>query len=693
MNAGLGGRLPEPPTSFVGREAELDALSAALADCRLLTIAGGAGLGKTRLAVALGTRQAAVPVRFVGLAELDDGTLVPEAVAAGLDVPDEPGTPAATAVVEHIGTRSLLLVLDNCEHLVEASAGLVESMLYACPELRVLVTSRQPLRVPGEVVWRISPLGLPDARGGDDLAAVAASESVRLLTARAQAALPGFRVTADNASTVAALCRRLEGIPLAIELAAVRLSELSIEEVLARLEDRFRVLGAAADPVDPRHRTLEAALDWSHQLLGEPERRIFRRVSVFSGGFDLEAAEAVCAGDGIEPVDVPRLVVGLVAKSLVAPEIGGPGPTRYRLLETVRQYGAHRLRESVERVVLRERHAGHFLALAARAAGEERGPEQPRWLQRLESDLDNFRTALAWLQVRDAGAWLRLATALAWFWTTRGLFSEGREWLAGALAAAGEDEPARAEGLLALARVCFWQGDYAAARSSCVECLDLSSGPGDAVRAGWALALLGSIHAYAGEFAASRAAFERALSGAGDVLVRMEALVGRGEMLLLAGDPAAAQVPLQEIAQLERGPEAPRGRAALFAGLAALFAGDVDAARARLDRAVQIFHRLGNRYGAAAALDALASVAVHDSDPLRALRLSGAASALRESTRSQLAPRWREVVRTLVVEPALAATGGRGEAAWADGRAMTFDEALTFARPAAAGRVGGRTRR
>ena len=681
MNANSYVRLPRPTTSFVGREAELAALAGTLDQCRLLTIGGGAGLGKTRLAIELAGRRADIAVRFAGLSELHDGALVAAEVAARLGVPDRAGVPVERELADHIGEGQLLLLLDNCEHLVEASARLVEALLSDCPNLRVLTTSREPLRVAGEVVWRIPPLRLPEPQHGDGvLPAVAASEAVRLFEARARAVLPGFDLTPANASTVAALCRRLEGIPLAIELAAVRLDEMPIEELLARLEDRFPLLGGGDECLEPRHRTLEAAIDWSHQLLDDDERQVFRQLSVFSGGFDLEAAEAVCVGRGIEPADVARLVVRLATKSLLTPEVEGPRPARYRLLEMVRAYGGQRLLESAERAAAMERHAGHFLVLAELGAGEERGLAQPQWLERLALDFDNFRSALAWLRARDASAFLRLATALAWFWVTRSDYSEGRRWLEAALTATGQGEPARADGLLGLARLCFWQGDYAAARESCERCVELRRKQGDPVGAGWALTLLGSVHAYAGEYESAGACFELVLDGPDDGLLRLEALVGLGEMLILSGDPAAALATLQEVVGLERGPEAPRGRAALFSGLALLFGGDASGARMQLDRSVEVFIRLRNRYGAGAALDALAYLAVVDCDPVRALRLAGAASAIRESTRSQLAPRWRELLQTVVLDPARAAAGDAADAAWAEGRAMTFDHALRYAR-------------
>jgi predicted ATPase/DNA-binding CsgD family transcriptional regulator len=659
-------RLSGQTSSFVGRSSELNALTVLVHSSRLVTITGPAGMGKTRLATVVAERVNSGETRFVGLASLTDGELLPNELAARLGTPERAGEPVTQTLAEHIGGRAVLILLDNCEHLVDDCATLVESLLRRCPELRVLATSLQPLRVPGEVLWRIAPL--------DDDA------SVRLFEARARLVQPAFTVEPDNVEVVATLCRRLEGLPLAIELAAARIATMSPGEIVDRLDDRLRLL-AAGDRVDvDRHRTLHAALDWGYQLLDDRQRQLFRHVSVFAGGFDLAAAEAVCPGDALQQGEVSELVFHLVERSLLQPETGRPGPDRYSLLEAVRQYAAERLRESGEPAAVAERHAACYLALARRAEREERGQDQRGWLERLEADLDNLRAALDWYRRHDVAAWLAMATTLSWLWVTHGRFAEGRASLEGALAAAGPDDPRRAHGLLAAARVAFWQGDYAAARQHCESSLNLLGGPDDEVDRAWVLTLLGSIYAYQSEYDAAWRRFEEALAASEDDLVRMEALVGLGEMLLQAGDVAGASERLHEVMRLTRGPEAPRGRAALFLGLAALFGDDRELARTQLSRSLDVFHRLGNRYGAAASLDALAGLAAANADPLRALRLSGAAAGLRESTRSQLAPRWRDIVRTVVVQPARQAAGDRADAAWEAGRAMTFEEAVRYAR-------------
>ncbi|HEY7198879.1 MAG TPA: LuxR C-terminal-related transcriptional regulator [Candidatus Dormibacteraeota bacterium] len=668
-------RLPARSTSFVGRTAELDAICGLLGSSRLVTIAGTAGMGKTRLAIEVASRLGG-DVRFVGLAALDDGGLVPNEVAARLGVAERVGVPVLDVLADHVGTRPLLLLLDNCEHLVDDCALLVEALLRGCDDLRVLATSLQPLRVPGEVVWRLAPL---------------TGEAVGLFEARARRVRPDFAVAPDNAEAVAAVCRLLDGIPLAIELAAARMGRMSVADILERLDDRFHVL--ADDGADePRHRTLRAALDWGHQLLDEQERGLLRRLSVFAGTFDLETAEGVCAGAGLAPGDVSELVFHLVERSLVQAETGRRGPDRYRLLEPVRRYAAERLAQSGEQPVVAERHAACCLALARRAEREERGQDQTGWLRRLEMELDNLRAALAWYRGHDVDAWLALASALSWFWVTHGHYAEGRAWLEGALAAASPDAPGRGRALLAAARVAFYQGDYPAARRLCEAALDRFRLPADAGDRGWTLGLLGSVHAYQAEYAEGAARFQEAIAASDDDLVQMEALVGLGEMWLQAGDVERARVSLDEVSRRTRGPDAPRGRAALFLGLAALFAGNRAAAADELAWSLEIFHRLGNRYGAAGSLDALAGLAVANDDPVRALRLSGAAAAMRDSIRSQLAPRWREIVREAVLDPARAAAGDQADVAWAAGLEMTFDGAARYAMSGLLGMASPRRR-
>ncbi|HKF78315.1 MAG TPA: LuxR C-terminal-related transcriptional regulator [Candidatus Dormibacteraeota bacterium] len=681
-SSSAGPSLSASLTSFVGRETELAEIAELARGSRMLTITGAAGIGKTRLAIEVAGRlpSAAVgPVHFVGLGGLTDGALVPHAVAGRLGVGERAGERLARTVARAIGARRLLLLLDSCEHVVDAVANLVEAALGECPHLRVVATSRQRLRVPGEVVWRLGPLGLPAAGPGLELRAVLESESVRLFAARARLLAPDFMVDGTSAAAVARICRQLDGIPLAIELAAARVEVMSVQDILDNLEDRFRLLTGGHPRSAPRHRTLHAALDWGHELLDPGERVLFRRISVFSGGLDVAAAEAVCSGPGLARDEAPSLVFALVEKSLLTVVAGSAGPTRYHMLDTIRQFAAARLAESGEEEAVAEAHARYYLALAERAEAQQRSPDQYEWLERLNVEHDNLRTAFDWWSRHDAAARLRLASSLTWFWITRGHVSEGREWLEAALAAPTPDAGARARGLLGLSGLDFWRGDYDAARSLCDECLALFQRQGDTLGCAWAQVLLGSIHMARGEYPESRSQLEEALANSPDPIVRMEALVVLGEMLLLAGEVAEARSHLEQVATVARGPEAPRGRARLFLGVVAFFSDDRAAADRYLAGALEIFRRLGNRYAAAAALDACAGLAVADSAPLRALRLAGAANAIRRSTGAELAPRWQRLVEAVVTGPAFAAAGGDGAAAWAEGELLTLDDAILLA--------------
>lgn len=677
--------LPVRLTSFVGRDAELAQLDSIVRGSRLVTVAGTAGLGKTRLAIEVASRplgDPGPPVSFTSLAELTDGGLVPQEIATRLGVREKSGETLIQTLAAHIGDQPMLLLIDNCEHLLDASSQLVEALLLSCVNLRVLATSRRPLRVPGEVVWRITPLSLPDPARGRDLQMIVDSEAVRLFEARASLVRSGFKVGPDNADTVALICRRLDGIPLAIELAAARTEMMSVEDILTRLDDRFGLLEDSSPVAVPRHRTLDAALDWDHQLLDDKEQRLFRRISVFRGGFEPDAAEAICTGEGLEVEEVVQLVFRLVEKSLLMPALNHPGPTRYQLLDTVRTYGAARLAESGELARLAQRHALHYLALAVRAESFERSPDLTQWLERLEVEHDNLRAALAWCRANDRHSCLQLAASLTWFWVTHGYFTEGRESLERALETSAGDASGQARGLLSIARLCFWQGDYVTAREHCSRALTLYREQADGVGCGWALTLLGSIYAYEGDYDLGRRQLEEVLASVVDDNLKMEALVALGEMLLQSGDVTQARARLEEVRSLTRGPASPRGRSALFLGLVDFFNADYRSARLHIAEGLDIFCRLGNRYAIAAALDVCAGLAMVDSDALRALRLSGAAARLRESIRAQLAPRWHEVLSAVVIEPASLAAGDLAVDAWSEGTLMTFDEAVRYARAA-----------
>ena len=367
----------------MGRGRELSEVGRLLGEARLLTLTGAGGSGKTRLAL----RAASAAVGFedgvfwVELASLSDETLVPRKVARTLGVREAPGRSPVETLAEHVGDGKVLLVLDNCEHLLDVCARLADALLRSCPWLKILATSREPLGVRGEVLWQVPPLSLPDESARPSREDLLRHDSVRLFVERAGLVAPGFALSDRDAGEVSKLCQRLDGMPLALELAAARVKVLSVRQILERLDDRFGLLTSSGRMVEPRQRTLRATIDWSHDLLSRGEKVLFRRLSVFSGGFTLEATERICAGEGIEPEAVLDLLSRLVDKSLVVSEAVGTAHNatslRYRLLETVRRYGWEMLEEAGEEAVVRERHAGFFLVLAETAEPELRGEEQP----------------------------------------------------------------------------------------------------------------------------------------------------------------------------------------------------------------------------------------------------------------------------------------------------------------------------
>src|SRR5215208_8121308 len=385
---------------------------------------------------------------MVELAPLSEPGLLAQEMAGALGVTELSGEPLADTLADFLGGKEILLVLDNCEHLIEAAARLAEYLLHWCPRLRVLATSREPLGIAGEVVWQVVPLSLPDRDEPASVVGLMRYEALRLFVDRARLRLPDFELTEKNAGAVARVCRKLGGIPLAIELATARMGALAVEQVAQRLETSLDVLKGASRTALPRQQTLRATLDWSYELLSQPERKLYGRLSVFTGGFSLEAAEAVGATDDIEQHEVLESLLSLVDKSLVVAEAANEGRMRYRMLEPVRQYGLERLEMSGEVQEVRRRHAGYFLALAEEAEPRLRGPEQAAWFERLDAENDNLRGALSWLLEQGEGVLaLRLSGALGEFWHVRGHLEEGRRWLEATLAR-GDDAPARIKALL-----------------------------------------------------------------------------------------------------------------------------------------------------------------------------------------------------------------------------------------------------
>jgi non-specific serine/threonine protein kinase len=468
--------LPVALTSFIGRDPEIAEIKRLLSSARLLTLTGVGGIGKTRLALRIAAD--AIPLyrdglRLVELEALADPRLVPLAIAQVLGVREQSGSPLLETLINTCKAHDQLLVLDNCEHLVSACAEIAHSLLSFCPQMRILATSREPLRIDGETVWGVSPLSVPDLATLAKPSQAVESEAVRLFIERAKAISHGFGLTEANSETISRICRKLDGVPLAIELAAARVNVLAVEQIAAKLDNQLRLLTLGRRDAPARHHTLRAAVDWSYELLSEPERRVFERLAVFSGGCSLEAAEAVCGDERIGREQVLDLLAQIVNKSLLIVQPGADGEQRYRLLETLRQYGIGRLAALQQLEGVRTRHAVYYVHLAEQAAARLRnlradrtGRDQRWWLDLLEREHDNLRGALNWALESDGiELGLRLGGALWRFWINRGHLTEAGHQLARLLPHADNNS---AESLLVTfgaGIVAAHQGRYAEARS------------------------------------------------------------------------------------------------------------------------------------------------------------------------------------------------------------------------------------
>jgi non-specific serine/threonine protein kinase len=493
--------VPWPVSSLLGREHDLSAICDLIAvdRRRLVTLTGVGGSGKTRLAVQVAADLLdtfADGVWFVELAPMSSPSLVPQVLAGVLGVREGPDVPIVDTLVDFLRRKRLLLVLDNCEHLIDACATLAERLLTACPGLSILATSREPLRIAGERRWQVHPLAVPNHHAGAAFTTLADSPSVRLFVERAQAIQATFRLTPENVTSVAEVCARLEGIPLAIELAASRVAMLAVEQLVERLATGFRVLASRSRDGPTRQQTMEAALAWSYDLLAPGEQRTFRALSTFAGGFDLDAAQAIRGTDDDDEAAIFDGLSQLVDKSLVVTEQATHG-RRYRLLEPVRHYAQQSLLKHGEATELRTRHAAHYAALAERVSPLLRGPEQIHWLDRLEDERDNLRTALGWLTEHgDVDDGLRLAVAMAPFWDARGYLGEGRRWLALALTMSRAGVASRAiqvRALLAAGGMATWQRDLEGAEALLNEALEAARSLADRSGEAEALARLATV--------------------------------------------------------------------------------------------------------------------------------------------------------------------------------------------------------
>ena len=518
---GTPNNLPVQATSFVGREHELGEAREALERSRLLTLFGTGGIGKTRLSLQLA---ADVLDRFpdgawlVELAPIADPRLVPQAIASTLGVREESGLSIVDALVAHLRDRTVLLVLDNCEHLLDACARIAERLLRDAPRVTLLASSREPMRIPGETVYPVPAMAVPDpgTPGGREKAI--AFPAVRLFIERAAAVLPSFRASDANASTVAEICRHLDGIPLAIELAAARVRSMPLDAIAARLGDRFRLLTGGSRTALPRQRALRALIDWSHDLLTPEERVLFRRLSVFAGGWTLEAAEVVCAGGEVNVAQVLDLLTSLVDKSLANAYLDDG---RYGMLETIREYASERLQASGEAEAVRDRHLDHFLALAEATAPHLYGPDQGTWYDRLDADLGNLRIAHRWCDETPEGGrkGLRLVNAIRPYWFGRGLLKLGKRATIEALARPGAQarDIQRCYALFAAGQLGSFGGEYAEAIGHLEESLAIARELGDRFRVAATLQPLGLAAVGQGDFAAGRRHLDEALALAKEI--------------------------------------------------------------------------------------------------------------------------------------------------------------------------------
>jgi predicted ATPase/class 3 adenylate cyclase len=602
--------LPQQTSSFVGRANEIAEIAGLLDRWRLVTLTGAGGAGKSRLAVEAAWTEVERfddGVWLVELAPLDDSLLVAQLVAAVMSILEQPGRPILKTLTGALRGRRVLIVLDNCEHLIDGVAKVTAALLRDCSEVKVLATSREPLRIEGELAYRVPSLSLPanDASTG----AVAASEAVRLFLERCGASRPSLRVDDPTIAAVGSICRHLDGMPLAIELAAARVNVMPIADIEARLDHRFGLLTTGARSALPRHQTLQALIDWSYDLLSEAEQAVLRRLSAFAGGFTLEAAEAVCGSDDVESSEVFGLVASLVNKSLVQFEEGEEG-IRYRLLETIRAYGATKLARSAESKDVVDRHLKWFIDLAERAEGQLEGPNAKLWLDILEADHDNLRAALQISAEENRGnEGLRLAAALGRFWEVRGHFREGRGWL-GAVLAMRTDVPAsvRIRALLAAIRMAARLHQEQDARMMGEECLAISQDVGDRWGMAKSLNALGLIATDQGEYEHARARYESSLAIAeaiDDKHVIADTLCKLGLLAMVCGDALGARQMLEQSRALQEELGDARGLAYSlnYLGYLACDYGDYDEGLIKHRQALRIRRDLADKLGSRDSLD------------------------------------------------------------------------------------------
>ena len=723
--------LPQALTSFIGRDADIAQLLDLSLGTRLLTLTGSGGCGKTRLSIELG--KALLPrfadgVWLVELSALTDPALVPQTAAKAFGLRDAPGRSALDLLIEHLTARTALLVLDNAEHLLDACAQLAGEVLTRCAGVMVLVSSRALLGVTGELTYRVPSLTMPDPRLADAPERLARCDAARLFIERVRMHRPDFVVDAGNAAPLARICTRLDGIPLAIELAAARVRSLSLAEVARRLDRSFELLVGGSRTAMPRHQTLRALMDWSHDLLGAPERRLFERIAVFSRGFSLEAAEAVCSGDGVETRDVLPLLTSLADQSLLSAE-DSAGASRFRLLETVWQYANERLGEAGGASRWRGRHLTCFATWVEGAEAGLKGPEQGAWLKRLEVDHDNLRAALRASLEGDGQveAGLRLVAVLWRFWSNRGHANEGLVWVRRLLAAAPAAAPAAltakalhgagvmahtlcdyaaadgfhtaalairrtlsddegvADSLHCLSSSAMMQGHYERAGAQATECLAMRRHLGNPRSLAGSLNNVAGLAAIRGDLLVAAPLYEEAVRlhrAAGNDHGIALGLVNLGVIARTLGDLALATQRHEEALQIHRALDDERAVAMdlVHLGQVALERGDPWAAQACYRECLSSVREQGDPLCAVELLQGLARLGLARGDAGAAARLYGAAHRRREEIGAPIEPVDRPAhdARIAAVRAALG-DDAAFDLAWRRGRSMDLGDALVEA--------------
>lgn len=737
------GNLPSPTSSFIGREREITQVKQLLSQTRMLTLTGSGGCGKTRLAlrVAADLLDAhADGVWLVELAGLVDPSLGSQVVAAALDVEEEPGRPVIETLEQALSRRNLLLIWDDCERLTEACGLLTERLLRACPGLRILATSRGPVGAEDETAWRVPSLSLPDLQRLPPLEELTRLDSVRLFGERAAEVVPNFAVTDENALTVARICHRLDGMPLAIELAAAQVMLQPVEEIAAQLDAHFRRLTEDSEMALPRYQTMRAALDWAYDRLSDDEQTLLRRLSVFAGGWTLDSAEAVIADQNAEsqeqeeadteappsPSDLLDLLNRLVDRALILTDEQDV-EARYWMLPTVRQYSRGRLVESGELETMRRRHRDYFLGLAEKAGPRLPDVGKSPWLDRLDAERDNLRAALEWCQVEEGSLeeGLRLVGALARYWYVRRHFEEGFGWLEAMLERSQDvRSAARARALSGAGLLARGQGDFARAHSLYEECLEIQRELGDKREIARTLNNLGVVAGEQGEYKLAESLFEEGLAIQRELKDRRgiaRTLNNLGVIAHDRGDYDAARALYEEYLALERGLKDRRGIAlaldnlglvtyrqgdyatarALFEeclairrelreeqdiaqplnnlGLVAYHQGDYAAARAYFRECLELRRRSGREADIAECLEGFAGLITAEGQAWRAARLYGAAEALRESVGVPMPPYESEEYESNVAAIRLALGEEAFAREWEKGRTLSIEQALEHA--------------